>query len=86
VREAWFCPVTHRLLPITFRGITPYLSDKSGDDLARCQKVEMPVVPHPFWLEAEPDAAGRWLETDPTILSLRALGAWSNVERSYCPL
>jgi len=71
--------VTHRLLPITFRGITPYLPEKSGNDLVRCQKVEMPVVPHPFWLEAEPEAAERWLETDLTILSLRALGAWSNV-------
>ena len=79
VREAWLCPVTQRLLPITFRGITSYLSEQSGDDLARCQQVEMPIVPHPFWLEAEPDAAEHWLETDPTILSLRALGAWSNV-------
>lgn len=79
VREAWLCPVTHRLLPITLRGITPYLPEKPGDDLARCQKIESPVVPHPFWLEAEPDAAERWLETEPIILSLRALGAWSNV-------
>jgi DEAD/DEAH box helicase domain-containing protein len=50
VREAWLCPVTHRLLPITFRGITPYLPEKSGDALARCQQVAMPIVPHPFWL------------------------------------
>lgn len=68
VREAWLCPVTRRLLPITFRGITPYLPEKPRDDLAHCQQVDMPVVPHPFWLE-----------TEPTILSLRALGAWSNV-------
>jgi len=79
VREAWLCPVTHRLLPITFRGITPYLPEKSDDALARCQQVEIPVMPHPFWLEAEPDSVERWLETDPIILSLRALGAWSNV-------
>ena len=79
VRDAWLCPVTRRLLPITFRGITPYLPDQSRADLARCQQVAMPIVPHPFWLEAEPDAAEQWLETDPTVLSLRALGAWSNV-------
>ena len=79
VRDAWHCPVTSRLLPITFRGITPYLPEQSGESLARCQQVVMPVLPHPFWLEAEPEAAERWLETDPTILSLRAVGAWSDV-------
>ena len=30
VREAWLCPVTRRLLPITFRGITPYLPENHG--------------------------------------------------------
>jgi DEAD/DEAH box helicase domain-containing protein len=79
VREAWLCPVTRRLLPIMFRGITPYLPEKPRDDLAHCQHVDMPVVPHPFWLETEPEEAERWLETEPTILSLRALGVWSDV-------
>jgi DEAD/DEAH box helicase domain-containing protein len=79
VREAWLCPVTRRLLPITFRGITPYLPEKSSDDLTRCQKVDMPVLLHPFWLETEPEAAEQWLERDPAIFSLRALGAWTNV-------
>ena len=79
VREAWLCPVTRRLLPVTFRGITPYLPEKPDDDLARCQKVDMPVVPYPFWLAAEPKAAEQWLETDPAIYRLRASGVWSNV-------
>lgn len=79
VREAWLCPVTRRLLPVTFRGITPYLPEKPDDDLARCQKVDMPIVTHPFWLEAEPEAAGHWLETDPAICRLRASGVWSDV-------
>ena len=79
VREAWLCPVTRRLLPVTFRGITPYLPEKPDDDLARCQKVDMPVVPSSFWLAAEPEAAEQWLETDPAISRLRASGVWSNV-------
>lgn len=84
VREAWLCPVTRRLLPVTFRGITPYLPEKSdpeklGDELVRCQKVDMPVVPAPFWLESEPQAAERWLETEPAILPLRAQGVWSDL-------
>ncbi len=79
VREAWLCPVTRRLLPVTFRGVTPYLPEKPDDDLARCQKVDMPVVPHPFWLEADQEAAEQWLETDPAVCRLRDLGVWSNM-------
>lgn len=79
VCEAWCCPVTRRLLPTTFRGITPYLPEKPDSDLTRCQKVTMPTVPHPFWLEAEPGAAEQWLETNPEICRLRELGAWSNL-------
>ncbi|MGQ4810362.1 hypothetical protein NKDENANG_03820 [Candidatus Entotheonellaceae bacterium PAL068K] len=79
VREAWLCPVTRRLLPVTFRGITPYIPEKAGDALAHCQKVDMPVVPHPFWLEAAPGEAEQWLETDPAIDSLRVSGAWSDL-------
>lgn len=79
VREASLCPVTRRLLPVTFRDITPYLPENPHPALSRCQKVEMPIVPQPFWLEAGPEEAERWLETDPTIRSLRATGAWNNV-------
>jgi DEAD/DEAH box helicase domain-containing protein len=57
VREVWLCPVTRRLLPITFRGITPYLSEKPGEELTHCQKVAMPVLPHPFWLDTTPQEA-----------------------------
>jgi DEAD/DEAH box helicase domain-containing protein len=79
VHEAWLCPVTRRLLPITFRAITPYLPEKPCDALALCQRVAMPVLPHPFWLETASEAAEQWLETEPTILALREVGAWTNV-------
>ena len=79
VREAWHCPVTRRLLPATFRGITPYLPEKPDENLARCRKVDMPVVPHPFWLEAGPKAVEEWLEEGPAICRLRDLGVWSDV-------
>jgi hypothetical protein len=50
IREAWFCPVTRRLLPSTFRGITPYLPASAPEHLARCRKFTLPRVPKPFWL------------------------------------
>jgi DEAD/DEAH box helicase domain-containing protein len=79
IREAWFCPVTRRLLPTTFRGISPYLPASAPDHLTRCCKFPMPRVPKPFWFGCEREEAEYWLETDPAILQLREIGAWSNI-------
>lgn len=79
VREAWFCPLTRRLLPVTFRGITPYLSSNLSDELVLCQKVTMPRIPYPFWLEADATVAENWLENDPNIKQLRDMAAWINI-------
>ena len=80
VREAWFCPMTRRLLPVTFRQITPYLPALPAPAaLTQCQPVEMPRLPHPFWLNCAPEAADVWLETDPQVQALRAIGAWSDI-------
>ncbi len=80
VREAWFCPMTRRLLPVAFRETTPYLPAlPAPDTLARCQRVAMPRVPHPFWLGRDPEEADTWLESDPQVCALRALGAWPDL-------
>ena len=80
VREAWFCPMTRRLLPVVFRETTPYLPALPAPDaLVQCQRVEMPRVPHPFWLGCDPQEADAWLESDPQICALRALGAWPDL-------
>ena len=80
VREAWFCPMTRRLLPVVFREITPYLpAFPAPDTLAQCQRVVMPRLPHPFWLGRNPEEADAWLETDPQVQALRAIGAWSDI-------
>jgi len=80
VSEAWLCPVTRRLLPVTFRGITPYLPDfPVSDDMALCQKVTLPRVPNPFWLGSSVDDANAWLEANLDIRKLRDLGIWDNI-------
>ena len=80
VKTAWLCPVTRRLLPITVRGITPYLPVlPAPESLIYCQRVEMPCLPHPFWLNRAPGEADVWLESDPRILELRQLGAWPDL-------
>ena len=80
VREAWVCPVTRRLLPVTFRGITPYLPTQlDNDDLALCKKVTLPVVPTAFWSGSSDDKVQEWIETNPEIVVLRDLGVWTDL-------
>lgn len=79
---AWVCPVTRRLLPTTFRGITPYLPTKITPEnahLARCESVDLPVLPHAFWNGVEPDVCEKWLENDPPIQKLRSMGLWTDL-------
>lgn len=78
VRDAWFCPVTRRLLPVTFRGVTPYVPERATDALAKCRPVRMPKLPNPFW-DGDPGAAEHWLENDPDVQELRRLGAWTDL-------
>ncbi|MBB1089756.1 DEAD/DEAH box helicase [Rhodopseudomonas palustris] len=80
VREAWFCPVTRRLLPLVVRNVTPYLPELPAPAaLIHCQRVEMPRIPDPFWFNHTPAEADAWLENNPQIQQLRTLGAWSNI-------
>ena len=90
VRVAWLCPVTRRLLPTVFRGLTPYLSDYSApDELALAKPLPLPSLPHPFWTGQATGAADDWLNTDPAIKTLRDLGAWTDISdriARYSPL
>jgi DEAD/DEAH box helicase domain-containing protein len=79
VREAWLCPVTRRLIPVTFKCVTPYLPRMPSKSLAECTHVKMPVLPHPFWLENHVDEKAHWLETDENITNLRQMGVWTDL-------
>ena len=80
VGGAWLCPVTRRLLPIAFRGLTPYLPGLlTADELAVALRVHMPRLPHPFWSGKTLEDADQWLEEDPSVRTLRELGAWINI-------
>ena len=79
VREAWACPVTRRLLPVTFRGITPYLPESPDKSLAECEKFDLPKLEMPFWNESETGEREHWLENHPAIQTLRERGLWTDL-------
>ncbi len=63
-RDAWVCPITHRLLDTTFRGLTPYLpQSKYKEKDYRCQKVTLPKL-----TELEPDGS-----STPIVTQIRTL-------------
>ncbi|HEB70649.1 MAG TPA: DEAD/DEAH box helicase [Desulfobulbus sp.] len=78
VRQGWFCPVTRRVLPVTFRKITPYLPEESAQELAECAPITMPTLPDPFW-NTSPEQAEDWLEKDALVTQLRSRGIWTDV-------
>ncbi|KPV39946.1 hypothetical protein AN478_07055 [Thiohalorhabdus denitrificans] len=80
VETAWLCPVTRRLLPVTFMGFTPYLPDlPAPDSLAECREVPMPQLPFPFWQGADQTDPESWLESDASVTHLRVLGGWTDL-------
>jgi DEAD/DEAH box helicase domain-containing protein len=85
VRTGWMCPVTRRILPRAFRGLTPYRPiDAPEEFLGTCQAVAMPWVPQAHWVEPSGRKVPRedvleWLETTPEIVVLRELGAWPEI-------
>lgn len=49
VNEAWLCPITRRLLPVTFRGVTPYLpAAPVSDELVAMLESFFASCPQPF--------------------------------------
>lgn len=82
-QHAWRCPVTRRLLPRSFRGLTPYLT--SANSLAAdCEKVAIPRVPRPRWRDERDRRWSReevfhWLDKDPSVVELRDRGLWSDL-------
>lgn len=69
VERAYLCPITRRMLPVTFRGLSPYI-DKADAPIA-CEEFTMPRPP------ADPRELADWLEHEPTIVGLRERGVWT---------
>ena len=84
ISRAWVCPVTRRILDVTFRGVTPYLpSDVATSAVAVCKEVEIPVTElsksdFPSE-EARIRAIRDWADGDKHVQDLRSEGLWSDL-------
>ena len=83
--DAWWCPLTRRLLDVAFRGLSPYGAITQSSPGVAATKLEMPRHPVPFLRNSNGDfsddrgAVVHWLANDPAIARLRELGAWSDI-------
>jgi len=82
----YLCPITRRALDIGFRGFTPYGAKARGRRPVVAEPITLPRHPLPFCGAAQdlPPAEAKstiqtWLDADPTIERMRALGAWTDV-------
>ncbi|GAB4273535.1 MAG: DEAD/DEAH box helicase [Deferrisomatales bacterium] len=76
------CPVTRRALDTSLAGYTPYVTAELPEPDARCQRVEMPVLPYPFWRRPDgevvpPGQVVEWLEEDERVRGAREVGTWT---------
>lgn len=81
--EAWVCPITHRLIDNTFKGVSPYLPNKDKGIRVDCEKVPVPVChldSSEFTSELQKKLAVRdWISENKQIESLRAVNLWTDI-------
>lgn len=74
--KAWLCPVSRRVFGYSIRGRSPV----NGQDLMTPLVMpRMPLFAPGGVTEEERKNLAAWLETDPNVAGLRAVGVWSNL-------
>jgi hypothetical protein len=82
VQDAWICPVTHRFLDTTFKGITPYLPYAPAQETAICEKATIPVLPvrHDFnSVQERLISIRQWIADNADIDELRKQNLWTDL-------
>lgn len=80
VEKAWCCPYTRKIVPVTFKGYSPYAVIDQTHPLESCSELKMPVLPARYW-EGRLGKAPRpdvWLENDESVKALRDKWVWPN--------
>ncbi len=83
VTDAFYCPVTRRILDCAPFGLTPYGLAELAPERQRAQPFRMPKHPMPVLglvdLQQARPKTQRWIADDSNIKWLRDKGAWTNI-------
>lgn len=81
-KSGWICPVTHRIIDTTFRGLTPYLPNKADAAKFRCKKTLLPEYTA-FAPEGETEgvvqAVRRRVNENEAVRALRNQNIWTDI-------
>ena len=80
VTEAYHCPYTRRIVPLTLRGYSPYTVTDGRTEMEVCEKVTLPVLPVRYWEVAgdKKKVKAEFIESNPEIKALREKWLWPN--------
>ncbi|WP_084332629.1 helicase-related protein [Marinobacterium jannaschii] len=81
-QKAWVCPISHRLLDTTFRGLTPYIPRKPDHVQLVCQEIAVPdftVLAPQGELEGALAAIRSKVAQNTTIEQMREVNLWSDI-------
>ncbi|MGR5448490.1 DEAD/DEAH box helicase [Vibrio sp. PNB22_3_1] len=79
IEKAWLCPVTHRWLDTTFRGLTPYTTGSSTLDDVKCDQPFEISHPEVETLNSSPADIRSWLADEEVLNAHRDHGRWSDI-------
>lgn len=83
VVDAFYCPVTRRLLDRAPFGLTPYGIEEHAEARKRAIPIAMPRHPAPMLgltdVASARETVRDWIDKDPAIEALKAIGAWTNI-------
>lgn len=80
--KAWICPISHRLLDTTFRGITPYIPSKAERSQLQCLPVSLPdftVLAPQGEAEGALAAIRAKVQQNEAVSALRQQNLWSDL-------
>ena len=83
IHKAWVCPITHRILDTTFKGLTPYLPFKIGKTNILCESIELDSLE----VDEGKDSSDlekktfvrNWIASNAKIKRLRDENLWTDV-------
>lgn len=78
VADAWWCPVTRRVLDVCLKGLSPYGAETNRDGVA-AEAIVLPTHPAPFGTGPDREQTAAWLREDSVLRSLRSRNGWDNV-------
>ena len=80
VKEAWRCPYTRKIVPVTLRGYSPYSIANAKNEMQPCEKLSLPMLPARYWQVAgdKKKAIEDFIENDETVQRLREKWVWPN--------